>query len=80
MSRSMGGDTRGRIFSNVTVFNGLSFERAQSLRINSKGQAFWGPTSNYKPSTVADEQNIDATGMTVTPSFHDTHTHLLSYA
>ena len=76
----MGGDTRGRIFSNVTVFNGLSFERGQSLLIDSKGQAFWGPTSNYKPSTVADQQSIDATGMTVTPSFHDTHTHLLSYA
>ena len=76
----MGEAIRGRIFSNITVFNGLAFERDQSLLIDCKGKASFGPTPDVKGFTPANLQEIDGTGLTVTPSFHDTHMHLLSYA
>ena len=76
----MGGTIRGRLFSNITVFNGLGFERGQSLMVDCNGKASYKPTPDVEASMVATLQEIDGTGLTVTPTFHDTHTHLLSYA
>ena len=76
----MGEAIRDRIFSNITVFNGLKFKREQSLLIDSDGKVSFRPTEDVGMSILSTLQEIDGTGMTVTPSFHDTHMHLLSYA
>ncbi len=76
----MRGTIKGRIFSNITIFNGSAFEREQSLLIDCNGKASYRSTSDAETSRLATLQKIDASGLTVTPSFHDTHAHLLSYA
>ena len=72
----MGEAIRDRIFSNITVFNGLKFKREQSLLIDSDGKVSFRPTEDVGMSILSTLQEIDGTGMTVTPSFHDTHMHL----
>ena len=68
------------LLSNPRVFDGSKFRRVKSLLIDSSEKHSIQIRESAETFNWTSIKEIDASGLTVTPPFHDTHTHLLSYA
>ena len=76
----MGGDLEGRVFLNPAVFDGFRLRSVESVLVHSDGSIDLSPPAAFNSNLGLKIKKIDAQGLTLVPSFHDTHIHLLSYA
>ena len=65
------------VLKNATVFDGVEIGRRRSIVFESGVISYSGPDKSFdsRATTV-----IDCSGMFVSPSFNDSHVHLLGYA
>ena len=65
------------VLKNATVFDGVEIGRRRSIVIEAGVISYSGPDKSFDSRSMT---VIDCSGMFVSPSFNDSHVHLLGYA